>query len=155
SAATAGGIIRWIKPPAFYAPFALFNKAAGTVAFPLLAGLAIWGAMSAWRRGLRDAVAFAALWMWAPPILMMIASYALTPIFVERYALTCFVPFFILTSLGIFDLRQRTLRAAALAIAVAFSIGHILSYYEKPHDAQYREAVGIAAAQIRPGQVIT
>ncbi|MDB5108202.1 MAG: glycosyl transferase family 39, partial [Candidatus Binatus sp.] len=102
TAGTPGGIIRWIPRPPIYAPFALFNKATGSIAFPMLALLAIWGALVAWRRGARDAVAFALLWMWAPPILMMLASYTLTPIFVERYALSCFAPFFILVGVGLF-----------------------------------------------------
>ncbi|MDO8432626.1 MAG: hypothetical protein Q7S58_09475 [Candidatus Binatus sp.] len=155
SAATEGGIIRWIKPPPLYAPFALFNKATGTFAFPILALLAIWGSIRGWRRGARDAIAFALLWMWTPPIIMMLASYALTPIFIERYALSCFVPFFILAGLGIFELPAHQYRIAALAIAVALSLGHIYSYQRKSHDAQYREAIAAADAELKPGETMT
>jgi len=155
SAATAGGIIRWIKPPPWYAPFALFNKATGTFAFPILALLAIWGSIRAWRHGSRDAIAFSLLWMWMPPIVMMLASYALTPIFIERYALSCFVPFFILAGLGIFELPALQYRIAALAIALALSLGHVFSYQEKFHDAQYREAIATADAELKPGETMT
>ncbi len=148
-------ILNWIKLPPFYAPFALFNKATGSFAFPVLAALAIWGSVRGWRRGTRDAIAFALLWMWAPPILMMIASYTLTPIFVERYALSCFVPFFILAALGIFELPGQLYRASALAIVIALSLGHIHSYQRKPHDAQYREAVAAADAALKPGEAMT
>ncbi|HYL60100.1 MAG TPA: hypothetical protein VEU51_14615 [Candidatus Acidoferrales bacterium] len=154
TAGTAGGIIRWIKPPPLYAPFALFNKAIGSFAFPVIAALAIWGVVRGWQIGARDAVRFALLWMWAPPLIMMLASYTLTPIFVERYALTCFVPFFILAALGISELPTDFARIGALALAVLLSAGHIVSYDRKPHDAQWQEAVAAADAESKPGELI-
>ena len=93
--------------------------------------------------------------MWAPPLMMVVASYAIAPVFVERYALSCFVPFFILVALGIFELPGDLVRAGALALAVAFSLGHIVSYDRKPHDAQYREAIAAADSSLKPGEVMT
>jgi mannosyltransferase len=150
----AGGVIGWRKPPPLYAPIALFNKASGSFAFPVLAALAIWGAVRGWRRA-PTAIAFALLWMWLPPLLMVAASYAIAPVFVERYALSCFVPFFILVAVGIFAIPRESARFGALAIALALSIGHIVSYTRKPHDAQYREAVAAADAALKPGEVAT
>ncbi len=153
---TATGVARgWRKLPDLSAPFAFFNKATGSFAFPILAALAIWGVVRGWRRGARDAVAFAVLWMWAPPLLMLVASYTIAPVFVERYALSSFVPFFILVALGIFELPGDFVRLGALVIAVAFSLGHIVSYGHKPHDAQYREAIAAAASALKPGQAMT
>jgi mannosyltransferase len=153
--ASAGNLGGWRKAPAFYEPFALFNKATGSFAFPILAALAIWGVLRGWQRGARDSIAFALLWMWAPPVMMVVASYAIAPVFVERYALSCFVPFFILVALGIFELPGDLVRAGALALAIAFSIGHIVSYDRKPHDAQYREAIAAADSALKPGEVMT
>jgi len=153
--ASAGSVGGWRKPPAVYAPFALFNKATGSFAFPILAALAIWGAVRGWRGGARDAVGFALLWMWAPPLMMVAASYTIAPVFVERYALSCFVPFFILVALGIFELQSDLIRVGALVLAVAFSVGHIVSYDRKPHDAQYREAIAAASSALKPGDVMT
>jgi len=150
----AGSVIGWRKPPPLSAPFALFNKATGSFAFPVLAALAIWGAVRGWR-GARDAVAFALLWMWFPPLLMVAGSYAIAPVFVERYALSCFVPFFILIAVGIFTMPGKSARAAALAFALVLSVGHIVSYTRKPHDAQYREAVAAADAALKPGEAMT
>ncbi|MEA2678563.1 MAG: hypothetical protein QOK03_285, partial [Candidatus Binataceae bacterium] len=150
----AGGIVGWRKPPPISAPIAMFNKASGSFAFPVLAALAIWGAVRGWRRA-RTAVAFAILWMWLPPLLMVAASYAIAPVFVERYALSCFVPFFILVAVGIFAMPIESASFGALAIALALSIGHIVSYTRKPHDAQYREAVAAADAALKPGEVAT
>ena len=154
-AASAGHLGGWRKLPDLFAPFALFNKATGSFAFPVLALLATWGVVREWRRGPRDAVAFALLWMWAPPLMMVAASYSIAPVFVERYALSSFVPFFILVALGIFELPGYLVRGGALALAVAFSIGHIVSYDRKPHDAQYREAIAAADSALEPGEVMT
>jgi mannosyltransferase len=166
-AASAGDIGGWRKLPAWYEPFALFNKATGSFAFPILAMLAIWGVIRGWQRGARDAIAFALLWMWAPPLMMLIASYALAPVFVERYALSCFVPFFILVAMGIFELPGDLVRASAasvgraavpaiaLALVVALSLGHVASYDRKPHDAQYREAIAAADSALKPGEFMT
>ena len=154
-AASAGSIGGWRKVPAFYEPFALFNKATGSFAFPILALLAIWGVICGWQRTARDSIAFALLWMWAPPLMMVVVSYTVAPVFVERYALSCFVPFFILVALGIFELPGDLLRAGALALALVFSVGHILSYDRKPHDAQYREAIAAADSALKPGETMT
>jgi len=154
-AVSTGNVGGWRKPPAWYEPFALFNKATGSFAFPFLAALAIWGAVHGWRRGARDEVGFALLWMWAPPLMMVAASYTVAPVFVERYALSCFVPFFILAALGIFELPGDLVRIGALVLAVAFSAGHIVSYDRKPHDAQYREAITQADSALKPGEVMT
>jgi mannosyltransferase len=154
-AASAGSLGGWRKLPTWFEPFALFNKATGSFAFPILAALAIWGAFRGWRRGARDSIAFALLWMWALPLLMVAASYTIAPVFVERYALSSFVPFFILVALGIFELPGDLVRAGALALTVAFSIGHIVSYDRKPHDAQYREAIAAADSALKPGEVMT
>jgi hypothetical protein len=154
-AASSGSLGGWRKAPALYEPFALFNKATGSFAFPILAALAIWGAIRGWQRGARDSIAFAMLWMWAPPLMMVAASYTIAPVFVERYALSCFVPFFILTAFGIFAMPRASLRAGALTIAVAFSLGHIASYDRKPHDAQYREAIAAADSALKPGETMT
>lgn len=153
--ATPGGVIHWIKRPPVYAPVAFFNKATGSFVFPILSALAIWGVVRGWRAGPRDAIAFALLWMWGPPLIMVLVSYALTPIFVERYALSCFVPFFILVAFGAYEIRSDPARIAALAIVVALSAGHIVSYTRKPHDAQYREATAAADAALKPGEVMT
>jgi mannosyltransferase len=154
AAVVPGGIVRWIQPPDWYAPLSLFNKATGSIAFPVLALLAAIGAVRGWRRN-ADAVAFALLWMWAPALMMLAASYLLTPIFIERYTLSSFVPFFILAGLGIFELPREWARAAALAIVVVIGLGHDYVYYRRPHDAQFREAVTLADAQLKAGEAMT
>ncbi|MGH7781535.1 MAG: glycosyltransferase family 39 protein [Candidatus Binataceae bacterium] len=153
-AALDRGMLQWIGRPALWEPIALFNKAAGSFAFPLLAVLAAGGAFRGWRAA-RDAVGFALVWMWAPIIMMMIASYAITPVLVERYVLSCFVPLYFLAALGICSLDAKRAGGVALAAMVALSLGHIFSYARKPHDIQWREATAIALQNLAPGATLS
>ena len=148
------GAIGWIKLPEPWAPVALFNKATGSFGFPVLLMVAAWGVIRGWRRK-RDAVTFSLLWMWGPPVLMVIASYAMRPLFVERYALSSFAPFFILVGIGIWELGNSRWRTVALLIVVAVSIGHIVVFNRKEHDAQWREAAVLGAANLRGGETMT
>src|SRR5215471_18335882 len=152
--AVENGAITWIQLPAIWEPVALFNKATGTFAFPVLALAAAYGAWRGWRHR-PDAIRFGLLWMWAPPVLMVIVSYAVRPLFVERYALSCFVPFFILVGIGIWELRDQLWRAAALLIVLAMSLGHVAVFDRKLHDAQWREAAALAGASLRTGETMT
>jgi len=139
--------VGWIPLPPPYAPLALFNKATGSFAFPVMAALAGWGVLRGSGRA-HGAVLFALLWMFAPPILVLAFSYAVRPAFVERYMLSCFVPFFVLTAVGICELAPDWARLAALAVAVALALGHVASYDRKPHDVQWREAAVIATCYV-------
>ena len=133
----------WSPLPPLWAPIALFNKATGSFAFPALFALAAWGVVCEWGRD-RDAIVFILLWMLAPPIVVLAASYLLRPAFVERYMLTSFVPFFILAAVGIRHLRGAAASYAVLALVAALAIAHLESYDRKPHGAQWREAATAA-----------
>jgi hypothetical protein len=137
-----------------WAPVSLFNKGTGTFPFPVMIALAGWGVWRGCGGGARGAVGFALAWMWLPPILLVIASYAFAPMFVERYVLWCFVPFFILAALGIRELPTTKMRAAALALAVALALGHVYGYRRRSHGIQWREAARSAAGAIEPGTTI-
>jgi hypothetical protein len=141
------GAIDWIERPPLWAPFTLFNKATGSIAYPLMAALAGWGVVRGWRRW-REAIVFALLWMWTPPIVLLFISYAIRPAFVERYLISCFVPFFILIAIGIVELPAQSARVGAIVLAVALALGHVVAWDRKPHDAQWREAAQVAVTSI-------
>jgi hypothetical protein len=171
ASAFAHGATAWIERPRWWAPLTLFNKAVGTFAFPVMAALAGWGAWRGWFRA-RAAVTFALAWMWLPPLLMLAASYGFAPMFVERYALWCFVPFFALAALGAWELQTASIRAvnsravgtpgavgtlgavSAVGLSVALALGHIHAYRRRPHDTQWREAARAAADALAPGMKI-
>jgi hypothetical protein len=168
ASAFAHGATAWIERPRWWAPLTLFNKAVGTFAFPVMAALAGWGAWRGWFRA-RAAVTFALAWMWLPPLLMLAASYGFAPMFVERYALWCFVPFFALAALGAWELQTASIRGAnsgavdtlgavgtfsVIGLSVALALGHIHAYRRRPHDTQWREAARAAADALAPGMKI-
>jgi hypothetical protein len=108
-------------------------------------------------------VTFALAWMWLPPLLLLNASYLFSPMFVERYALWCFVPFFMLVALGASELRITSIRRAtigatgviiAIGLVVLLALGHLHDYWRRPHDTQWREAADTAAAAIVSGEKI-
>jgi hypothetical protein len=150
ASAFANGATAWIERPQWWAPVALFNKGTGTFAFPLFAVFAAWGAWQARSRA-REAVCFALAWMWLPPMIMLAASYAFAPMFVERYALWCFVPFFVLAAIGIWESGSRPFRAIAIAAALVLALGHLYAYRRRAHDVQWREAARAAAGTLAPG----
>jgi mannosyltransferase len=141
----------WASPPPLWAPISMFNKATGSIAFPVLLGLAIWGVTRGWRLN-RDAIVFALLWMLVPPILMLAGSYMIRPAFVERYVLASFVPFFLLVAFGTWNVRGFPAQCALLTLAALLSMGHIYSYRSHPHDVQWHEAV--EAATLSNGSTI-
>jgi hypothetical protein len=162
ASAFANGATGWIERPRWWAPLALFNKGVGSFAFPVIAALAVTGAWRGWRRA-RAATGFALAWMWLPPMLMLIASYAFSPMFVERYALWCFVPFFMLAALGAWELRSISIRGemigavgaiGAIGLTLALALGHLHTYRLRPHDTQWREAAHAAAAPLVPGMKV-
>jgi 4-amino-4-deoxy-L-arabinose transferase-like glycosyltransferase len=150
----ASGKMEWLTGPPWWEPFAFFNKATGSVAFPILFALAAWGAWRAWRDE-RGAIEFTLLLMWGGPLLLLIGSSVWRPMFLERYALYSFPAFFILISVGIWELGSNYARAAATALVVILAFGHIHSYFRKTHDIDWQEAARVADATLRPDETVT
>jgi mannosyltransferase len=148
------GLLSWVEQPAPWAPITLFNKGTGSVAFPLLAALAIWGGLRAWQR-IRSAAIFALLWMWLPPLTLLILSYSVRPVFVERYLISSFIPFFMFAAIGIMELPSPILGMGAAALAVILSLGHVYTWSRKPHDTQWREGLVLALVADRGGEPIS
>jgi len=138
----AGGLA-WIKRPTPLAPVGLFidglsGKPSGPVgtpgrpgyAFVVFATLAMVGVVTLARRDHR-AAAFALLWMWAPPVALLMVSYVIAPIFLEEYVLSSFAPFLIFVASGIDSLKAPWTKALAIAIALALSIEPIQHLSER------------------------
>ncbi len=138
--AVRAGALEWISPPAWWRPISFFNRGTGTAAFPVLLVLAIWGAIAQWPR-MREAIVFALFWMFLPVLMLFAISIAYTPLLVERYALSSFIPFFLLAAMGIGGIRSRGWRAGALALAVAVSTAHAAAFLAKPPSRQWTHAI--------------
>ena len=142
AAALHQGDLNWISPPVWWSPLSFFNRGTGTLPFPVLLILAVWGIAAQWRR-LRDAIVFALFWMYGPVLLLFVMSLVVTPLLVERYALSSFVPFFILAALGIRNIPSAPIRVAALSLVVALSTMHTAAFLTKPPSRQWTHAVAL------------
>jgi mannosyltransferase len=152
--AMAVGKVDWLVRPPWWAPVSLFNKATGSVAFPVMAALAAWGVRRAWARA-KGALEFVLLWMWAPVLILVIGSFIWRPMFIERYVLYSFPAFFILVALGIWELRRDAARAVATVALVTLALAHTHSYSLKSHDVDWRDASRVAMANIRPDETVS
>ena len=147
------GALDWIVTPGRWEPFASFESGTGTVVFPLTAVLAGIGVLSWWRER-KNAIVLLLVWMWIPPLVLLMSSYVSPSVLVTRYLLSSFVPFFILAALGLAALKTRGLRFGALAALLLVASVRLHSYYRKPHDEQVREAVQTALVDTAPGAPI-
>jgi mannosyltransferase len=138
--AVNNGLLSWISPPAWFAPLSFFNRATGTLPFPVLFALAAWGVASQWGR-YRDGIVFILFWMFGPVLILFVFSLTVTPLLVERYALSCVVAFFILAALGIAAIRSAPMRSGALALVVVLSLGHTSAFLLKPPWRQWTDAL--------------
>jgi len=153
--AASTGAMKWLKMPAPWEPLAFFNKATGTFAFPMMAALAAWALWRGWRRGATGAIGFALVWMWTPPIALVLLSYLWRPVFLERYIVFAFPPFFLLVALGIVELPSARMRALAAALVLGLALGHVWQHSRKPRDVLWREAAARALSNLKPGQTMT
>jgi hypothetical protein len=129
----------------------------------LTVGLAVWGTIRGWR-GARAAVWLALLWMWLPVVLLAWSLRTVGPLLfvilsfwfpnpLQRYVLTCVVPFSILAAIGIWRVRQDSLRLGVVTLFVGLALTRITSYYGSPQEGigewgvQWREAAAFAASE--------
>ena len=151
--AMSAGKVDWLVRPPWWEPFSFFNKATGSIAFPIVFALAAWGVWRSWARA-RGALEFTLLVMWAPPLMLVAGSFLWRPMFMERYAIYAFPAFFLLIALGIWELGSNPARSiATIAIAIV-TIGHIYSYSLKTHDVDWREAARVAQPRLRPDNTV-
>jgi len=141
----------WISPPHVLDPLQTFESASGVWVFAILATLATWAGLSRWRSR-RDQIAFALIWMWLPPLMLLAISYLFRPVDVTRYVLSSFIPFYILAALGIAALGDVRVRSLAVALLVFAMMAHVYQYERKPRDLQFREAVALAAEAAPDGE---
>lgn len=148
--AIRSGVFAWarIRPP--WWPLELLRRASGKAPFLLFAPLAVYGAWRIGRSDGRAAVGFLLCWMLVPLALVMLVSYALTPVEETRYVVGSVVAFFILAAAGFAALESGRLRAALIGLAVVLSLAHVQRGFIKPQFAQWREATALSLAQAGP-----
>jgi uncharacterized membrane protein len=151
AAAVEAGAINWIPRPTLLSAVTIFKSGAGGFILPIAA---VIGAVLGWRRA-RGAVLFALIWIWVPAVALLIVSYALTPVLVERYVLSSFVALFLLVALAVCS--PKTPRCAMIAVGIVAMIALLqdLRFFTHRHnDARWREAAVAALSNTSPGQSI-
>jgi mannosyltransferase len=144
------GDFRWIRAPLRWEPIATFEGAVGTIVFPLLALLAIAGAIAWWRRAeRRDGFVLAMVILWVPPLVLMAGTWLLMPMLVTRYVILSFVPIYMLAAFGIMSMNGGWLRGSLLAAIMALSLVRAINYLRVDRNDRIREAC-VAALAIAP-----
>ncbi|HYB91555.1 MAG TPA: glycosyltransferase family 39 protein [Candidatus Binataceae bacterium] len=136
----------------------------------LTIGLAVWGIIRTWRES-RTVIWLTLLWMWLPVVLLacslrgvaalllIILSFWI-PNFLQRYVLTCLIPFSILIAMGIWRIRPNAIRLAVLALFVGLALARATSYYGSQDEGmgewgiQWREAAAFAASESDAGRPV-
>ena len=137
------GVWETIEPQPPWWPLRALMVMTGNAAFwPLLlmALYAIWRQRSPHRLG----ISFMLCWLLIPFGLIEIASYAITPMMVERYVLPSLIAFLVLAAIGIASVRNRVLRYAIATLVVGQSLAHLHHHWRTPEDVQWREAARFA-----------
>jgi hypothetical protein len=164
----AHGWFAWFRPGTIYMLRHFLSPAVLSPIFPVTVGLGAWGTIRMWRRA-PEAASLTLLWMFVPVVLLAmlvrksiavltILAYAWTPIFVERYFVTCLVPFCILIAFGIRELRPNSARLAALALFAALALAKVRAYQPTIDDlqwgVQWREAAAIVEPELKEGHAV-
>jgi mannosyltransferase len=116
-------------------------------------GVAVGIALLAWRRANRG-LALALLWL-AVPILALLILSAVQPFLVARYALIALPGLALVVGAAVSMLPRRPLRAVAIVVIFALSLGGLASWYATPSVADWRSAVRYLVAEAAPGDAIT
>jgi mannosyltransferase len=145
------GDFRWIRAPLRWEPIATFEGGVGTLVFPLLALLAIGGAVAWWKRPeRRDGFVLAMIILWVPPLVLMAGTALLMPMLVTRYVILSFVPIYILAAFAIMSVDAAWLRGSLLAAIMALSLARAINYLRVDRNDQIREACAAALAVAGP-----
>ncbi len=145
------GDFRWIQAPLRWEPIATFEGGVGTLVFPLLALLAIGGAVAWWRRReRRDGFVLAMIILWVPPLALMAGTALVMPMLVTRYVILSFVPIYILAAFGIMSLDAAWLRGSLLAAMMALSLARAINYLRADRNDKIRQACAAALAVAGP-----
>jgi len=147
------GVWETIEPQPPWWPVRALMVMTGNAAFwPLLliALYAIWEQHTRYPFGIR----FILCWLLIPFGLIEIASYAVTPMMLERYVLPSLIAFLVLAAVGIASIHGVALRYAIAILVVGQSLAHLHHHWCNPEDVQWREAARFAVAATPAGQRI-
>jgi Dolichyl-phosphate-mannose-protein mannosyltransferase len=161
--------ISWIRPGFLTLYIGSFFRAA--IESPVLIvtlALAAWGLIRGWSR-YAEGISLAVVWMlvpllavaaWLGPVMLEVVTiYSWTPLFADRWVLTCIVPMCIFAGLGIWELRPSQARIGVLILLVVLAALRIHSYDPDSGDVewgvQWQAATEAALPELKAGRPVT
>lgn len=141
------GALAWasLRPP--WWPMEMLRRASGKAPFLLFAPLALYAGWRMARSEARAALGFMLCWLLVPMALVVVVSYAITPLEETRYVISSLVAFFILAAVGLAAIPNARLRIALIVLMLALSLAHVERGFRKPAFAQWRAATVLALTQ--------
>jgi mannosyltransferase len=94
-----------------------------------------------------------AAWYLVPLSIGVVASYAITPVFLQRYVIGTTLPVFLIVAFAITRLPNKAVAGIALVLAVGFSARTVESYVSSLHDF-FRAPPEFIRTHAEPGDVV-
>jgi hypothetical protein len=106
------------------------------------------GGFISWRYG------FLLIWLFLPPLIVFVMSYALNPVFVSRYLMGCLPTLALLASVGLGQIRREAVFRTALVLIMLLSLLAVRSIYVNPSREDWRGATSYVLDERRHGDAI-
>ncbi len=150
-AALHSGKWMWIRLRSLWWPLRALQVMTGNAAFWPFLGLSIFGV---WRQRSNAVLGTRLIlcWLVVPFAIVMIASYTIAPLMVERFVLPSLVAFLALAALGLASLQPEPARYAFAGLVLVQSLAHVHHHWRTPEDIQWREAAGFIASAAPSGE---
>ncbi len=93
-------------------------------------------------------------WLLIPPVMSLIISKAIIPIYADRYMICVTPALYLLLAVGIFNIRKIISINISVGIIVILSIPGLVRYYQTNINDQWREAAAYVVENARPDDMI-
>jgi len=147
------GILVWVEVEPPWWPLKALKVMAGNAAFGPFVALSLFGIWYQWGRT-RLGVQFILCWLLVPFAVVMIISYTITPLMVERYVLPSLLAFLVLAAVGLASLSNNWLRYGVATLVVAQSLFHLHHHWRQPEDVQWQEAAAFVSSTVSGGKTV-
>lgn len=101
-----------------------------------------------------DMIFLLVVWLLTPIILPFIISRFSTPIYFTKYTIVASLPFYILVSKGINNIRHKYLKLIVISVVIVFSLVYIRGYYNKINKEQWRDVANYIDTNANNGDLL-
>ncbi len=93
-------------------------------------------------------------WLILPILLPILISQFSTSIFLHKYVINSSIPFYILITRGLFELKQKNVIVLTIVLIVIFNINSLVDYYSTPKKEEWRQATEFIEQEAKQGETI-